>query len=87
MYYFYVLKSSKNDQLYFGHTNNLQERIKKHNSGEVESTKPLKPFKLIYYEAYVSMDDAKHREYSIKLRGNAYRQLKRRIRNCVAEIE
>ena len=87
MYYFYVLKSAKNNQLYFGYTADLQNRIMQHNSGKVESTRLLKSFKIIYYEAYISQSDAKHREYSIKLRGNAYLQLKRRIKNCVAEIE
>jgi len=53
----------------------------------VKSTKPKGPFDLIYYEAYASNRDAKHREYSIKLRGNAYLQLKRRIKNCVAETK
>ena len=87
MYYFYVIKGRKNNQLYFGYTNNLKERIAQHNSGKVESTKPLIPLKLVYHEAYTSMNDAKHREYSIKLRGNAYLQMKRRINNCVTETE
>ena len=87
MYYFYVLKSKKDSELYFGYSNDLKERIKQHNSGDSISTKLRKPFILIYYEAYFSQADAKHREYSVKLRGNAYLQLKRRIKNCVAEAE
>lgn len=87
MYYFYVLKSKKDKDLYFGYSEDLKYRLMQHNSGEVKSTKLKQPFVLVYYEAYRSKADAKHREYSIKLRGNAYLQLKRRIENCVAEAE
>ncbi len=87
MHYFYVLKSKKDDQLYFGSTNDLKKRLEQHNFGLVKSTKPRNPFSLIYYEAYISEEDARHREQSIKLRGNAYLQLKRRIKNCVAEAK
>ncbi|MDO8496310.1 MAG: GIY-YIG nuclease family protein [bacterium] len=87
MFYFYVLKSTKDNELYFGYTEDLKNRLSQHNSGKVPSTRLKKPLILIYYEAYRSQSDAKHREYSIKLRGNAYLQLKRRIKNCVAEAE
>lgn len=86
MYYFYVLKNKNND-LYFGYSEDLKKRILQHNSSMVKSTKPNIPYGLIYYEAYHSKNDAIHREQSIKLRGNAYIQLKRRIKNCVAETE
>jgi len=87
MYFFYVLKSTKNSELYFGYTEDLRERFRQHNSGKVLSTQLKRPLILVYYEAYHSQSDAKHREYSIKLRGNAYTQLKRRIKNCVAGAE
>ena len=87
MYYFYILKSVKDNELYFGHTEDLKNRFSQHNSGKVLSTRLKKPLILVYYEVYHSQSDAKHREYSIKLRGNAYLQLKRRIKNCVAEAE
>lgn len=87
MYYFYILKSTKDNELYFGYTEDLKNRLMQHNSGEVQSTRLKRPYILVYYEAYYSSSDAKHREYSIKLRGNAYLQLKRRIKNCVAEAE
>jgi len=87
MYYFYVLKSTKDSELYFGDTEDLKNRLMQHNSGKVPSTRLKTPYILVYYEAYHSQSDAKHREYSIKLRGNAYFQLKRRIMNCVAEAE
>jgi putative endonuclease len=87
MFYLYVLKSKKSGELYFGFTGDLKKRFAQHNSGEVQATKINRPFVLAYYEAYFTKGDAKHREYSIKLRGNTYQQLKRRIRNCVAEAK
>ena len=50
-----------------------------HNKGLNRSTKHRTPFELIYYEAYKSEHDARIREQSLKLRANAFRQLKRRI--------
>ncbi|OGM97890.1 MAG: hypothetical protein A2735_02930 [Candidatus Yanofskybacteria bacterium RIFCSPHIGHO2_01_FULL_41_21] len=85
MYYFYILKNDEGG-LYFGYTSDLKKRIEQHNSSTTRTTAG-KHWKVIYYEAYYSQSDAKHREYSIKLRGNAYLQLKRRIKNCVAEAD
>jgi len=67
MFYVYVLKSiKKNDQLYVGYTVDLQERIKKHNHGLVQSTKPYFPWDIIFYEAYKNQFDAKNRELYLK---------------------
>ena len=79
MYYTYVLKSEKDGKIYIGWTNNLNDRIKKHNKGLVESTKYRKPFKLIYYEACINKKDAINREKSLKTGfGRAY--LKKKIK-------
>jgi len=52
MYKIYVLKSSKDENLYIGCTSNLESRINIHNSGGVRSTKGRLPFKLVYSEEY-----------------------------------
>ena len=69
----------KDEKWYIGFTNNLKKRIEEHNSGKSKSTKSRTPFKLVYYEAYVSEKDAKHREYNLKLRAKALAQLKKRL--------
>ena len=79
----YVLKSNKDNKLYIGYTAELKKRLKEHNLGLVRSTKSRKPFTLIYYEAYQSIDEAKHREYSLKRRGEALSQLKQRITKSI----
>jgi putative endonuclease len=79
MYYVYLIKSAKDNELYTGSTNNLRRRIWEHNNGKNLSTKHRAPFSLIYYEAYLDESDARHRESTLKLRGNALAQLKRRL--------
>ena len=62
MYYVYVLRSLKDFNLYYGFTHDLKKRFKDHNEGNNVSTANRKPWQLIYYEAYISIEDAKHRE-------------------------
>lgn len=66
MFYFYILRSLKNKQLYLGFTPNLKKRLKSHNAGENKSTKAFIPLELIHYEAYRNMKDAKRREMYLK---------------------
>ena len=66
MYYIYVLQSIKDNKLYSGYTDNLRRRLEDHNKGKVESTKFRRPFKLIYYEAYLHQQDATVREKYFK---------------------
>ncbi len=66
MYYVYVLQSHKDNLLYTGFTLDLKRRLKEHNEGNVSSTKKRTPFKLIYYEACLSQEDAIRREKYLK---------------------
>jgi putative endonuclease len=83
MYYMYVLKSTADNKLYFGSTNDLRRRLSEHNKGEVSSTKARRPFELRYYEAYSKEIDARHREQSLKKDGRALAQLKLRIKESL----
>lgn len=79
MYYVYFLKSKKDQNLYFGSTNDLRRRLSEHNNGKSKATKGKTPLALRYYEAYFSEQDARKREISLKLDGRALTQVKRRI--------
>ena len=79
MYYLYILKSKKDNQLYVGSTTDLRRRLSEHNSGMVASTKSRAPFELRYYEAFHTENDARKLEASLKQDGRALAQLKRRI--------
>jgi len=83
MYYVYILKSKKDETLYIGYTNNVERRIKEHNDGTVTYTANRLPWTLIYYEAFLSIEDARNREKNLKYFGKAYGQLKRRISNSL----
>lgn len=65
-YYIYILKSFKNGSLYIGYTTDLKKRVAKHNNGESLATKPFRPYKLIFYEAFLNERDAKNREEYLK---------------------
>ena len=45
-YYVYVLKSTINNDLYVGSTENVENRLRLHNSGKVKSTKAYRPWYL-----------------------------------------
>ena len=66
MYSVYVLKSEKDNKLYYGFTDNLERRIKEHNNKEVASTKFRVPFELIYFENVVNIVEARKRERYFK---------------------
>ena len=78
MYYVYVLKMV-NGQVYIGFTPDLKGRIQKHKSGKVLTTKKYLPVHLLYYESYLSKDDALKREKMIKRYGSTWSHLLRRI--------
>ena len=80
MFYVYVLQSEKDsNQIYFGQTNDLRRRFSEHNAGKNVSTKRYMPWKIVYYEAYVSRLQALSREKQLKLYGQARTALKKRI--------
>ena len=83
MYFAYIIKSKKSKKLYLGYTDNLRKRLQEHNKGSVKSTKPYIPWKIVYYEAYLSKEEAIRRESNLKLRANAWNQLKRRIKKSI----
>ena len=66
MYYAYVLQSLKDGKLYIGFTKDLKRRMQEHKSGGSVSTKKRLPFRLVFYEAFVSEGDAKRRERYFK---------------------
>jgi len=83
MFYVYILKSHKDENLYIGYTNNLKRRLAEHNSGLNRSTKPRRPLDLVYYEAYRSPADAEQREFRLKHSAGATTALKRRIKESL----
>jgi len=83
MYYVYILESLKNNSFYIGYTEDLRKRIVEHNSGKNLSTKPFRPYKLIFYEAFINRKDAKNREIYLKSDWG-FRSIKKIIKNYLS---
>jgi len=66
MFYVYILKSDKNGKLYKGVTGDLRRRMKEHGAKGSVFTKNNGPWKLIYYEAFMSKYDARREEKFLK---------------------
>lgn len=65
-YYIYILHNSLKNFIYIGYSEDLRSRYRVHKNGAVKSTKAYLPLKLIHYEAYGNIKDAKRRETYLK---------------------
>ena len=80
MHYFYVLQAIEDkEKFYFGCTSNLKERINSHKAGKNKATKSNQ-WRVVYYEAFLTLSGARQREYRIKHHGSAKRKLMDRIK-------
>jgi putative endonuclease len=77
MYYVYVLQSERDNRYYIGQTNNVDERLQRHNNGEVQSTRNRRPLVLIHKEKFETRRDAMKREKYLKSlkSGNEFRKI------------
>ena len=66
MFYVYILYSASFDRYYIGQSNNLEDRIRRHNSGYIKSTKAYKPWEVVYSETYQSRGESMARESYLK---------------------
>jgi len=74
MYFTYLIRNIKSDDIYIGYTNDLERRMKEHKDKNPE---------LVYYEAYKHRKDAQERERKLKQRGQSVRWLKHRLKNSL----
>lgn len=66
MYYVYALKSRKRNYIYVGMTNDIDRRVKQHEDGKSRTTKPYRPFILIWKQEYATRPEAREREKYLK---------------------
>lgn len=73
----YILKSLKVRRYYVGVTSDTEERLIRHNQGRNSSTKPYRPWKVIYIEEFKFKSEALKRERQIKSYkgGEAFKKL------------
>jgi len=85
MYYFYILRSLKNDKLYLGQTADLKKRFESHNICANTATKPYKRFELIYYSAFKNKYDALNCEKYFKTSAG-WKRIHRMLENSLQEM-
>jgi putative endonuclease len=66
MLFVYALQSQQKNFIYVGMTDNIERRLKEHNSGNVRSTKFYRPLKVIYTEPHRTRIEARSREKYLK---------------------
>jgi len=79
MFYVYVVRSEKLGQYYIGQTDNVERRIREHNSRKSFFTSRADDWKLIYYEAFTTRSKAMTREKRLKTGSRAFQELIKRI--------
>lgn len=65
-YFVYIIYSQSIDKYYVGYSHNALERLEKHNLGATRSTRPGRPWSLVYLEECTEKRIAIQRENEIK---------------------
>ena len=82
MYYVYVIQNEA-DEFYIGYTEDLEKRVKNHNSKGTQSTKNHQ-WKLVYYEAYINESYARKRELKLKRNRKTKEFLIKRVKESLS---
>ena len=69
-YFVYILYSETTDRYYVGQTQNLEQRLERHNSGRNKSTKSGIPWMIVHFETLSDRNSALAREKYIKNLGS-----------------
>ena len=67
-FHVYIIQSEYDGSYYVGSTNNLEDRIERHNQGRSTYTKGKTPWKLVYTDQFADRSSATKRESQIKRR-------------------
>ncbi len=66
MYYMYILRSEESANYYVGYSADLRKRVEQHKNQQTRFGKQHKKLDLIYYEAYLTEQQARAREAKLK---------------------
>ena len=66
MFFVYVIQSELDKRLYKGHTADVEKRLREHNAGRTRSTRPYRPWTLVYKEEVETKEKAVEREKFLK---------------------
>ncbi len=62
----YILQSLKSGRYYIGHTQNIEERLFRHNSGMVKATRSKGPWQIVYTKTFLNKMESNQYELYIK---------------------
>jgi len=65
-FFVYILQSEESGAFYKGATDNLARRLGEHNAGQVDSTRPYRPWNLVWYTSKPSRSEALVLERKLK---------------------
>jgi putative endonuclease len=65
-HFVYILYSETRDHYYIGSCADVEKRLIRHNAGATPSTKPGRPWKVVYTENFSSKTEALKREIYLK---------------------
>ncbi len=66
MWYTYIIYSKSVDKYYIGYTEDISQRIERHNAGWGKYSSRGIPWQLVYYEEFATKREAIKRENEIK---------------------
>jgi putative endonuclease len=66
MYFTYILISESTNKLYIGQTNNLEDRLFRHNKGLNKYTKGKGPWEILYCKSFTNRKEAVALELKLK---------------------
>jgi putative endonuclease len=66
MFFVYILEASESKKYYIGQTDDLEERVKRHNQGRNLSTKAFIPWNLKWWNEYQTRSEAVKVERTLK---------------------
>lgn len=78
VYYVYIIQSLHDGSFYTGFTKNLRQRIYNHNSGSNQYASSKKPFRLIWYCAFINKTKALRFEKYLKI-GSGFAFARKRL--------
>lgn len=64
----YILRSDRSGRYYVGQTEEIQNKVKEHNNGEVRATKPWRPWTLLFERRFATRSEAVRWERRVKRR-------------------
>nr|WP_299386478.1 GIY-YIG nuclease family protein [Allomuricauda sp.] len=65
-YFVYIIYSGKLDRYYIGHSQNVRERLERHNGGRSKYTKMVKDWEVKWQQVFTTRAEAMAREREIK---------------------